>query len=356
MGLLSGRSVPPIGESRDGHPRAHLLECERFVSDPETIPATAMTISRDMLATFLQVVDGLSVSHAADELGVGKSVVSKRVAQLEDALGATLFARSTRRIVLTPAGEVYAAHARRALAELRAGEEEVRALRSEMSGRIRLTAPVSWGQRVLAKRLPCFLKEYPGIEIDLQLADRIMDLAFERIDIALRWSTAPAPEFVCTPVASIDWVLAATPAYLLDAGMPAAPQDLRHHTCLAYWRESSDEAWQLARAGSPDEQVQVRVSSRYHVDNPEAVVDAALAGLGIAMMPSYLCQDALDDGRLRPVLPDWVPRTKFGTLITALTTPDRLRLGRNRALLGYLRQDLQRDPAQSQRASASLGT
>lgn len=315
-----------------------------------------MTISRDMLATFLQVVDGLSVSHAADELGVGKSVVSKRVAQLEEALGATLFARSTRRIVLTPAGEVYAAHARRALAELQAGEEEVRSLRSEMSGRIRLTAPVSWGQRVLAKRLPCFLKEYPDIEIDLQLADRIMDLAFERIDIALRWSTAPAPEFVCTPVAVIDWVLAATPTYLNDAGTPQAPHDLHHHACLAYWRETSDEAWVLARRDDDHQQVQVRATSRYHVDNPEAVVDAALAGLGIALMPSYLCQDALDDGRLRPVLTDWVVRTKFGTLITALTTPDRLRVGRNRALLGYLRQDLERGLAQSQRASASLGT
>lgn len=315
-----------------------------------------MTISRDMLATFLQVVDGLSVSHAADELGVGKSVVSKRVAQLEEALGATLFARSTRRIVLTPAGEVYASHARRALAELLAGEEEVRALRSEMSGRIRLTAPVSWGQRVLAKQLPCFLKEFPGIEIDLQLADRIMDLAFERIDIALRWSTAPAPEFVCTPVARVDWVMAAAPAYLAEAGQPAQPQELRHHTCLAYWRESSDEAWLLARESDPGEQVQVRVSSRYHVDNPEAVVDAALAGMGIALMPSYLCREALQDGRLRPVLPDWVPRTKFGTLITALTTPDRLRVGRNRALLSFLRQDLQPGADQSQRASASLGT
>lgn len=315
-----------------------------------------MTISRDMLATFLKVADGLSVSHAADELGVGKSVVSKRVAQLEEALGATLFARSTRRVVLTPAGEVYAAHARRALAELLAGEEEVRALRSEMSGRIRLTAPVSWGQRVLAKQLPSFLKEYPGIEIDLQLADRIMDLAFERIDIALRWSTAPAPEFVCTPVAVIDWILAATPAYLTEAGVPLEPRDLQHHACLAYWRGSSDEAWVLARHNDDQQQVQVRATSRYHVDNPEAVVDAALAGLGIGLMPSYLCQDALDDGRLRPVLPDWVPRTKFGTLITALTTPDRLRVGRNRALLGYLRQDLLREPVQSQRASASLGT
>lgn len=293
-----------------------------------------MSLSRETLSTFLRVADTLSVSRTADELGVGKSVVSKRVAQLEDQLGATLFARSTRRVVLTPAGEAYLAHARRALAELTAGEEAVRALRSALSGRIRVTAPVSWGQRVLAKRLPEFLKRHPAIEIDLQLADRIMDLAFEGIDIALRWSSAPAPEFVCTPVAAIRWVMAASPGYLADAGQPRHPDDLQHHACLSYWRESSDGAWTLARG---DERCAVRVPSRYHVDNPEAVVDAALAGLGVGLMPGYLCEEALDAGRLRPVLPDWTPLTKFGTRITALTTPERLRVGRNRALLDFLR-------------------
>jgi DNA-binding transcriptional LysR family regulator len=290
-----------------------------------------------MLAAFVKVADCLSVSRAAAELDIGKSLVSKRVAQLEQALGATLFSRSTRRIVLTPAGEAYAGFARRALAEIGGGEERLRALRSELSGGIRITAAVSWGQRVLAKALPEFLRLHPGIAIELQLTDRVMDIAYERIDLALRWSSGPAHDLAAVPVASVGWTLVAAPAYLAAAGVPATPQDLPGHAGLCYWREASDDVWTLTSAAST---AKVRVHGRYHVDNPEAVVDAALAGLGVALLPDYLCQDALDDGRLQRVLPGWTPVTKFGTQITAVATPERLRLPRCRVLLSFLRERL----------------
>jgi DNA-binding transcriptional LysR family regulator len=305
-----------------------------------------MPISREMLGTFLCVADTLSVSAAAERLGVGKSIVSKRVAQLESLLGATLFARSTRRVVLTPAGEVYAVHARRALDALSEGEEEVRALRVALSGRVRLTAPVSWGQRVLSKQLPGFLKIHPGIEIDLHLADRITDIAFERYDLALRWSTsAPPPELVSMPIARVDWALVATPGYLADRGEPTDPDALRLHDCLAYWSGALDAAWTLVRGAQA---AQVQAPSRYHVDNPEAVLDAALAGLGIAQVPTYLCRHELDQGVLRQILPDWTPCTRFGTFITALTTPERLRVARNRSLLAYLQARLDADRRQAE--------
>jgi DNA-binding transcriptional LysR family regulator len=310
-----------------------MVECERFVSRLETMP-----ISREMLTTFLGVADTLSVSATAQALGVGKSVVSKRVAQLEDSVGATLFARSTRRVVLTPAGEIYAVHARRALDALGDGEEEVRALRSALSGRIRVTAPVSWGQRVLARRVPMFLKQHPEIEIDLHLADRITDIAFERFDIALRWSsTAPAPELVCTPVGQVHWMMVAAPDYLRTHGHPKSPAALVEHACLAYWRDALDEAWTLTQGRRVQ---RIKVPSRYHVDNPEAVAEAAMAGLGIALLPTYLCQRELDAGRLLPVLRQWTPRTRFGTEITAVTTPERLRVARNRSFIGFLQQEL----------------
>lgn len=294
-----------------------------------------MAVSADMLAAFVKVADSASVSRAADALGVGKSVVSKRVAQLEGIVGATLFARSTRRIALTPAGEAYAEFARRALAEMGAGEERLRALRSELSGRIRLSATVSWGQHVLARRLPEFLRLHPAIEIDLQLADRLVDVAYERVDIALRWSASPPQGLVCEPVAVVGWVLVAAPAYLAAAGTPQQPADLAGHSGLCYWRESSDDLWSLAGNG---DLAKVRVKGRYHVDNPEAVAEAAVAGLGVALLPDYLCLDALADGRLVRVLPGWTPQTKFGTLISAVTTTERQRLPRNQVLLAFLRQ------------------
>ncbi len=290
-----------------------------------------------MLAAFVKVAERLSVSAAAAELGVVKSVVSKRIAQLEAAVKATLFSRSTRKVALTPAGETYLDFARRALVEVATAEERLRDLRAELTGQIRLSASVSWGQRVLAKRLPEFLRLHPAIEIELLLADRLMDIAYERIDIALRWTSAPAPDLMAVPVASVAWVVTATPGYLAGAGLPQAPQDLAMHACMSYWRESSDDTWVL---GAPGRRELVRVRGRYHANNPEAVADAALAGLGIALLPHYLCDDALADGRLVRVLPGWIPETKFGTRITAVATPERMRFSRNQALVAFLREQL----------------
>lgn len=296
-----------------------------------------MGISTDMLAAFVRVAERRGVTAAADDLGVTKSVVSKRVAQLEAEIRATLFSRSTRRVALTPAGEAYLEFARRALVEVAQAEERLRDLRAELSGQIRLTAPVSWGQRVLARQLPAFLQRHPGIEVELLLADRMMDLADERIDLALRWTTHPSPDLVVRPLAGVGWVLVATPAYLAAAGTPTEPAALASHACMCYWRESADDAWRLSDGGRVQP---VRVRGRFHANNPEAVAEAALAGLGIAQLPDYLCTEALADGRLQRVLPDWVPVTSFGTRITAVTTPERLRITRNRALLDYLAEAL----------------
>ena len=296
-----------------------------------------MAISTDMLEAFVKVADHLSVSAAAADLGIGKSLVSKRVAQLETLVRATLFSRSTRKIALTPAGEVYLDFARRALLEVASAEERLRNLRSDLTGQIRVTAPVSWGQRVLAKLIPEFLRQHPAIEIELLLGDRLMDVAHERVDIALRWTAAPAHELVSVPIARVDWVICAAPAYLAAAGEPHEPDALAQHSCMNYWRESSDDAWHL-RAG--EREVTVRVRSRYRANNPEAVADAALAGLGIAMLPLYTCDAALAAGRLQRVLAPWTPATKFGAGITAVVAPDRVRLSRNQALLTFLQDRL----------------
>lgn len=314
-----------------------MLQWERFVHRTETM-ARGATVSTDMLGAFVQVAERLSVSQAAADLGVGKSVVSKRVAQLEAAVGATLFSRSTRRVALTSAGEAYLDFARRALAEVAAAAERLHELRERLAGTIRLTAPVSWGQRVLATRLPEFLRRHPGVEIELLLGDRLLDMARERIDLALRWTGAPAAAGLHEEaVARIDWHLAAAPGYLAEAGRPRRPEQLAEHACLSYWRERADDLWVLARGGLRRE---VRVRGRYHVDNPEVVAEATLGGLGIGMLPGYLCAAALADGRLERVLPGWQPQTKFGTRINAVAAPERLRLARNQALLGFLRQSL----------------
>jgi DNA-binding transcriptional LysR family regulator len=308
------------------------MECESIVLKQET-----MNISTDVLTAFVKVAEHLSVSAAAADLGISKGVVSKRVAQLEGAVQAALFSRSTRRVALTPAGETYLEFARQALRAVADAGERLRDLRQELSGQIRLTAPVSWGQKVLAGLLPEFLALHPAIEVELLLGDRLMDIAYERIDIALRMTASATPELAVTPVAKLDFVVCAAPSHLATAGVPAAPADLVNHPCMSYWRESSDDAWRLERRGQAQT---VRVRGRYHANNPEAVACAALAGLGVAMLPLYVCVDDLAAGRLVRLLAEWTPITKFGTRIIAVAAPDRMRLSRNRALLGYLQKKL----------------
>ena len=297
-------------------------------------------ISTDMLTAFVHVAQSRSVSNAAAALGVGKGLISKRIALLEDKLGIILFSRSSRKIVLTPAGEAYLAYAQRALNEIAGGLERVRALKSELTGSLRLTAPVSWGQRVLARHLPAFLKMHPAVEIELMLSDRIMDLAAERIDIAFRWSATATGELKNTPIISVPWLLTASPDYLAVHAKPQTPPELVRHSCLYYRRDSSDDNWLLhSQRLSPEpvvEKIPVRVSTRYAVDNAEAVLDAAVAGLGIALLPDYLCETPLREGSLVRVLPDWTPMTKFGSHIVALITPERMNFSRNKILLDYL--------------------
>jgi DNA-binding transcriptional LysR family regulator len=294
-------------------------------------------LSTEMLAAFVRVAEHGSVTLAAASLGVGKSVVSKRIAQLEAAVKSTLFSRQTRRIAPTAAGEAYLEFARRALAEVAAAEERLRDLRDELSGNLRLTASVSWGQRVLAPCLPAFLLRHPGVSVELLLGDRLMDIAHERIDLALRWTPSPSTEFACEPVAQVRWALVAAPAYLAAAGRPRTPAALAEHPCMGYWRDSADSTWTL-HAGARRQQV--RVASRYHANLPEAVEQAALAGLGIALLPGYVCDEAVAEGRLEQVLPNWTPEPRFGARVFAVAAPERLRLTRNRALLDFLRQRL----------------
>lgn len=323
-----------------------MLKCKRLVHDLETRPVffPLMSFSFEMLSAFVRVADKLGVSTAATELGISKSLVSKRVAQLEAALGVTLFSRSSHRIALTSAGEAYLEFAQRALAEVKSGQERLHELRVSLSGKIRVTAPVSWGQRVLAKHLPEFLLAHPAVELELHLADRMMDIATERIDLALRWSDgAVKPGLAAEPLIAIAWMLAAAPNYLARHGTPKHPHEIAAHHGLGYWRENADDAWVLSpvdATATAASSVAVRINSRYHANNTDAVTEAALAGLGIALMPDYLCTEDIAAGRLIRVLPTWIAQTRYGPGITVVAAPERLRLARNQALLAFLRLHL----------------
>jgi DNA-binding transcriptional LysR family regulator len=293
-----------------------------------------MNISTDMLSAFVKVAERLSVSAAAQELGVGKGVVSKRLAQLEDSIKTTLVTRNSRKLALTPCGLVYLDFAKQALFAMQQADEGLRNLRDEPTGRIRVTAPVSWGMYALGKALPDFLSAFPQIEVELLLQDKIIDIAHKGIDIALRMTATPSLDLVSIPVAQLSWVICAAPAYIATAGEPHQPSDLSHHPCMNYWSVHSDDDWRLVKGEI--EQV-LKVRNRYRANNPEAIMNAVLAGLGIALLPKYCCEQALTDGRLVAVLSDWAPVTKFGNQITAVLAPDRVGFSRNQAFLKFLK-------------------
>lgn len=307
-----------------------------------------MTVSIDTLSAFVEVAKRLSVSSAAKALGVPKSAVSKRVASLEASVDTTLFSRSTRKIALTSAGELYLDFAQRTVTQASAALESVQDLHATTNtnatgglvGKIRLTAPVSWGQQVLAKYLPAFVTLHPQLELELQLSDRMMDLAYERIDLALRWSSIALHGLASVQIASVEWVYVASPEYLARAGTPLSPQALVDHSCMCYWQETADDVWAMCSAQPGADpltaHVSVRVSSRFHANNPETVCLAAVAGCGIALLPGYACAEALRRKKLVRILHTWTPVTKFGTHITAVATPERMRTARIRALVAYL--------------------
>ncbi len=299
-----------------------------------------MKISIENLSAFVKMAHHLSVSVAAQQLGISKSMVSKRVAQLELEVDATLFSRSTRKIALTPAGELYLDFATRTVHDAFVAYEQVRDLRAassgELNGLLRITAPVSWGQHVLAPQLTRFLELHQGVEIELHLTDRLMDLAYERIDLALRWTCLPAHSLVVEPVARVKWNIVAAPSYLKKVGKPREPSDLETLVCMSYWQQRTDDQWLLSKA---KETKTINVGSRFHANNPEAIEKAAIAGFGIALLPHYACDQSIKRKKLTRLLPGWTIDTKFGDTISAVCKPECARMARNRALKAFLRQE-----------------
>ena len=187
----------------------------------------------------------------------------------------------------------------------------------------------------LGKAIPDFLARYPEIEIELILQDRVLDIASEKIDIGLRMTAVPAPDLVSIPIAKLNWLICASPQYLATSGEPHSPRDLEHHQCMNYWSAQSDDAWHLRRN---EEDLKIRVRNRYRANNPEVIVDAAVEGQGIALLPLYCCREQIADGRLQPILKDWSPLTKFGHQVTAVIAPDRIGFSRNQAFLQFLKE------------------
>ena len=246
-----------------------------------------------------------SFSEVGRRLGMAPSSVSRQVAALEDSVGAQLIHRTTRKLGLTEAGRLYFERVSRILAELDEASAAVSHLEGSPRGVLHINGPAAFGVRHIAPALPDFLDRFPEVRIELTLTDNFVDLLEVGADIAVRVGELEDSSLIARRLAPNRRILCASPGYLARAGMPECPEDLGAHNCLIYTRHHGNVNWNL---GGPDGVAEVRVGGNLRTNNTEAVHAAALGGLGIALLPSWLVGQEVQAGRLVAVLAATAPR------------------------------------------------
>ena len=257
------------------------------------------------LSFFAAVVEHGGFSAAGRALGVPKSRLSKRVAQLEERLGVRLLQRTTRRFVVTEVGERFYTHCRAVLVEAQAAQDAVDELRAEPRGTVRLSCPVSLAQTVLAYLLPDFLAKYPKVQVRLLSSDRRIDVIGEGYDLAIRVRSKLDTDanLVIRSFGNSATTLVASPALLEARGRPATPDDLAGLPALSMREHEGAQVWELVDAQGT--QVHVEVQARLITGDFSVLLESARRGLGVALLPEFVCAPAISAGELEVLLPEW---------------------------------------------------
>ena len=285
------------------------------------------------ILAFTKVARAGSFTAAARELDLPKSTVSRKVAQLEARLGARLLQRTTRKLRLTDVGADYFERCVRILRDLEEAELAVTEMQAEPQGTLRITAPVDIGVALLGPPLRTFLGQHPQVRADVVLTDRVLDLVEQGIDLAIRAGVLGDSSLVARNIGVAQGVLCASPAYLERREEPRAPADLAHHDCIKFRPAVDSSTWRLR---GPRGMTDVHIDPRVTVNNFDMVREAALAGLGIAILPAFRCAEDFRAGRLRRVLSGWCTG---GIPLHALYPSTRHLSPRVRAFLDILQEE-----------------
>lgn len=282
---------------------------------------------------FCQVMESGSFTAAAEQLGLSKQFVSRRLIQLEERLGVRLLNRSTRRLDVTPLGQSYYESALRLLSDVEQVEQGIAGQNSEPRGTLRLSAPLSFAMAHLGCLLPSFLQRYPHVSVEVDLSDRPVDLIGEGYDLVLRIGTLEDSTLIARRIASVERVYCASPEYLARRGTPLKPEDLADHDCLPYGHGRQVQ-WRFQTKGKLQS---VNVSGRMRVNNGELLRDTAIAGLGVTYLPTFIVAEALKDGRLVTLFEDFAPEA----LTLSAVYPQHRQSSRPvQALVEFLRERL----------------
>jgi DNA-binding transcriptional LysR family regulator len=255
----------------------------------------------ESLRAFAKVVELGSFSEAGRALRLSRSAVSKYIGELEDELGVQLLNRTTRRVSPTENGQAYFERVLGILGELEAADHAVTQLQATPRGLLRVNAPMSFGTLQLGPAIAEFMQLYPELRIQLVLSDENVDPLQDGLDVTLRIADLESSSLIARKIMPIARVICASPDYFQTHGTPVHPNDLRDHNCLTYGFLSTGNQWKLS---GKDGDHWIQPSWTLCVNNAEVLRDAAVAGRGIALLPVFIGQDALQAGRLRTCLDD----------------------------------------------------
>lgn len=292
----------------------------------------------DSIRIFLAVVETGSLSKVAKNLGVAVSSVSRKIDSLEAELGFKVFHRTSRTILLTDSGEQFLPRAKNILLELDDAKNAISALNSDPKGLLTITAPSSFGRLHVAPAVISFLKKYPLMEIDLHISDDIVDLTSQRIDVAVRIGQLPDSDLVATRLASLKRLICASPEYIARHGRPKSPQDLLNHNCLTAAIAPTPSWWWCFPDVNRNTALPVRGNLRS--DDTMTLLRAAIDGLGIVHLASWLVCDAIISGELISLFPNAtaIP-AKIQPAIHAVRMPGRSHAAKAQLFIAHLKSE-----------------
>ncbi len=295
-----------------------------------------MELLNDM-ALFVEVVKAKGFRHAAEAVGIPNSTVSRRISALEKAIGLRLLHRTTRKIELTEAGQIYFERCKRIVDEAKLAHEQLGEMLAQPSGVLRASLPVDFANIYLAPLIAEFARRYPRITFDFDLTPRLVDLVSEPFDVAIRMGKPPDSNLIARQLANLSCHLYASPHYLEHSGEPGHPSDLAQHECLGF-RTAKANVWTLHNAG---ESVEVAVSGRFQLNSVGLIRRLATLDLGISVLPEKIVAEDVAQGRLRRILPDWEgPPTPVYAM-----TETRLLPAKTQRFIEFLREHLEQNIA-----------
>jgi len=282
------------------------------------------------ISEFVAVAETASFTDGAKRLGVSTAHVSRQVSALESRLAVKLFYRTTRKVTITETGQIYYNHCRQVLDGLDEAERAITNLHQTPRGRLNITAPVTYGERMIAPLINDFLTLYPELEVNMVFTNQILDLVSENYDLAIRLGELKDSAMMAGQLATRTQYVCASPDYLAAQGEPHTLSELEQYNCL----QGTLDYWRFAEAKTPKH---IRVTGNIHYNSGSALVDAALKGIGIVQLPDYYVSHLIDSGRLLPLLERFRAPDEG---IWAIYPHNRQLSPKVRLLIDYLRKGL----------------